>query len=118
MDPGPISACGEWFVGRSDVDASSGLLEHEVTPFDKIRAVWTTAVVLASMQKHSAQLHKSMAKLMNPACSPPELPPPHELAALRAIVEGTAHSTGEEFFQTLVQHLSQAVDARYAFIAE
>jgi PAS domain S-box-containing protein len=41
-----------------------------------------------------------------------------ELAALRAIVEGTAHSTGEEFFQTLVRHLARAVDAQYAFVAE
>src|SRR5262245_45460930 len=41
-----------------------------------------------------------------------------ELAALRAIVEGTAHSTGEEFFQTLVRHLARAVDAHYAFVAE
>src|SRR5262245_61716025 len=38
-----------------------------------------------------------------------------ELAALRAIVEGTASSTGEEFFQSLVRHLSRAIDARYAF---
>ena len=41
-----------------------------------------------------------------------------ELAALRAIVEGTAHGTGEEFFQTLVRHLARAVDAHYAFVAE
>src|SRR6516164_8318659 len=41
-----------------------------------------------------------------------------EVAALRAIVEGTAHSTGEEFFQTLVRHLTRAVDAHYAFVAE
>ena len=41
-----------------------------------------------------------------------------ELAALRAIVEGTAHSTGAEFFQTLVRHLAQAVDSHYAFVAE
>ena len=41
-----------------------------------------------------------------------------ELTALRAIVEGTAHSTGEEFFQTLVRHLAQVVDANYAFVAE
>jgi hypothetical protein len=32
-----------------------------------------------------------------------------ELTALRAIVEGTAHDTGEEFFQTLVRHLARAV---------
>lgn len=41
-----------------------------------------------------------------------------EMDALRAIVEGTAHSTGEEFFRTLVRHLSRAVDAQYAFVAE
>ena len=41
-----------------------------------------------------------------------------EMAALRAIVEGTAHSTGEEFFRTLVLHLARAVDAQYAFVAE
>src|SRR5215468_2011427 len=41
-----------------------------------------------------------------------------ELTALRAIVEGTAHSTGEEFFQSLVRHLARAVDAHYAFVAE
>jgi PAS domain S-box-containing protein len=40
------------------------------------------------------------------------------MTALRAIVEGTAHSTGEEFFRTLVRHLAQAVDAQYAFVAE
>ena len=44
--------------------------------------------------------------------------PGDEIAALRAIVEGTAHSTGEEFFQTLVRHLAAAVDAHYAFVAE
>jgi PAS domain S-box-containing protein len=41
-----------------------------------------------------------------------------QLAALLAIVEGTAHSTGEEFFQKLVRHLARAVDAHYAFVAE
>jgi len=41
-----------------------------------------------------------------------------ELAALRVIVEGTAHSTGAEFFQILVRHLAQAVGARHAFVAE
>jgi len=41
-----------------------------------------------------------------------------EVAALRAIVEGTASSTGEEFFQSLVRHLSRAINVRYAFVAE
>src|SRR6201993_4670524 len=41
-----------------------------------------------------------------------------ELGALRAIVEGTARHTGQEFFQSLVRHLALAVETRYAFVAE
>src|SRR5262249_16258815 len=41
-----------------------------------------------------------------------------EFTALRAIVEGTAHSIGEKFFQTLDRHLAQGVEAQYAFVAE
>lgn len=41
-----------------------------------------------------------------------------EVAALRAIMEGTARTTGREFFQSLVRHLAQAVGTRYAFVAE
>jgi PAS domain S-box-containing protein len=48
----------------------------------------------------------------------PEGPSTDELAALRAIVEGTARHTGQEFFQSLVRHLATAVGTRYAFVAE
>jgi PAS domain S-box-containing protein len=41
-----------------------------------------------------------------------------ELAALRAILEGTARSTGTVFFQTLVWHLASAIGVEYAFVAE
>ncbi len=41
-----------------------------------------------------------------------------EIAALRAIVEGTARGTGEVFFQSLVRHLATAVGVEYAFVAE
>ena len=41
-----------------------------------------------------------------------------DLAALRAIVEGTAGATGETFFQSLVKHLASAMGVRYAFVAE
>jgi PAS domain S-box-containing protein len=41
-----------------------------------------------------------------------------DVAALRAIMEGTARTTGQEFFQSLVRHLAQSVGARYALIAE
>ena len=41
-----------------------------------------------------------------------------EIAALRAIVEGTARNTGEVFFESLVRHLARAVGVSYAFVAE
>jgi PAS domain S-box-containing protein len=34
----------------------------------------------------------------------------------RLIVEGTAPTTGSDFFQSLVQHMAQALHARYAFV--
>jgi formate hydrogenlyase transcriptional activator len=40
------------------------------------------------------------------------------LALLRAIVEGTAGSTGEEFFQDLVRNLATAIGAPFAAISE
>jgi PAS domain S-box-containing protein len=48
----------------------------------------------------------------------PDPPSRDELAALHAIVEGTARHTGQEFFQSLVRHLAAAVGTRYAFVAE
>jgi len=41
-----------------------------------------------------------------------------EINALRAIVEGTAESTGEAFFQSLAQHLSSAIEVQYVFVAK
>jgi len=41
-----------------------------------------------------------------------------ELTGLAALMEGTAHVTGQEFFQALVRHLATAVGTRYAFVAE
>jgi PAS domain S-box-containing protein len=50
---------------------------------------------------------------------PPEpVPAGDELSALRAIVEGTAHGTGEAFFQSLVRHLAASINVHYAFVAE
>ena len=39
-------------------------------------------------------------------------------AALRAIVEGVESETGEEFFASLVRHLTSALDVQYAFVSE
>jgi PAS domain S-box-containing protein len=55
---------------------------------------------------------------MNETPTTPDIPSTDELAALRAIVEGTAHHTGQVFFQSLVRHLAAAVGTRYAFVAE
>ena len=41
-----------------------------------------------------------------------------EVAALRAIVEGTARSTGAVFFESLVKHLASTIGASFAFVAE
>ena len=54
---------------------------------------------------------------MNDTPTSPDTPSMDELAALRAIAEGTAPHTGQEFFQSLVRHLAPAVGTRYAFVA-
>ena len=37
---------------------------------------------------------------------------------LRVLVEGTAATTGDDFFRSLARHAAQALGARYAFAAE
>lgn len=41
-----------------------------------------------------------------------------ELAALRAIAEGTATSTGEDFFKSLVEQLAKGLHVKHAMVAE
>lgn len=48
----------------------------------------------------------------------PLSPASDDIAALHALVEGTARNIGQEFFQSLVRHLAAAVGVRYAFVAE
>jgi hypothetical protein len=55
---------------------------------------------------------------MNENLLAPEFPSNDELAALRAIVEGTARSTGDEFFRTLVRHLATALGVQHSMVAE
>jgi PAS domain-containing protein len=43
---------------------------------------------------------------------------PDDLRALRAVVEGTASGTGQEFFRSLVRHLAEAIDVHYATVCE
>jgi len=41
-----------------------------------------------------------------------------ESSALRMILDGTSHATGENFLQSLVRNLAAALDIQYAFVAE
>jgi PAS domain S-box-containing protein len=41
-----------------------------------------------------------------------------DLESLRTIIEGTAHSTGDGFFRTLVEHLARTIGSRHAFVSE
>ncbi|HEX4590868.1 MAG TPA: PAS domain S-box protein, partial [Gemmataceae bacterium] len=43
---------------------------------------------------------------------------PDDVRTLRAVVEGTARGTGREFFRSLVRHLAEAIDVRFAVVAE
>ena len=45
-------------------------------------------------------------------------PEADDIVALRSIVEGTARSTGDDFFRTLVRHLAAVVGVRHAFVSE
>ena len=76
------------------------------------------------MASHSQALeHDSGSPLLPSAdfstsdlSTPP--PEPADAVALQAIAEGTAQSTGAEFFQKLVRHLASALGVDYAMVAE
>ena len=48
----------------------------------------------------------------------PETAVPEDLDILRTIVEGTAGSSGEEYFQALVRHLASALGVPFAAVSE
>jgi PAS domain S-box-containing protein len=43
---------------------------------------------------------------------------PDDLHTLRAVVEGTAGGTGQEFFRSYVRHLAEAIDVHYVGVCE
>jgi PAS domain S-box-containing protein len=59
-----------------------------------------------------------LARAILTASNPESSPDSEDMAALRAIVEGTAHSTGAAFFQSFVRQLAAALQVSYAFVAE
>src|SRR5262249_35337019 len=64
------------------------------------------------------KLRPPKRRLMKREQLPAEPVTSDDLAALRALVEGTARGTGEDFFHDLVRHLAFALDVRHAFVAE
>src|SRR5262245_27269117 len=56
-------------------------------------------------RRASAAITGYWSSLMKDTPASPDTPTMDELAALRAIAEGTAPHTGQEFFQSLVRHL-------------
>ena len=64
---------------------------------------------------------KSEVKLAEATLTAPDQGAPagsEEIAALRAISAGTAHTTGEAFFHSLVCQLAAAIKVSHAFVAE
>jgi formate hydrogenlyase transcriptional activator len=82
-------------------------------------------------KRRQRQLRK-MTQPRSPACEHTDFDPsagqatavvrrqldPAEMTALCTIAEGTAHTSGVAFFETLVKHLATALGTRYAFVAE
>ncbi len=68
----------------------------------------------------ATQADTSPGQVLHSTRAEEEVPAPDgdEIAALRAIVEGTARGTGAVFFQSLVRHLATAIGVEYAFVAE
>ncbi len=56
--------------------------------------------------------------MSSPPSKSSDSPSADDLSALCAIIEGTAHSTGEKFFQSLVRHLASAMGVSSSLIAE
>ena len=70
------------------------------------------------MTHSDSRANQDISDYLNVAPTISDTPSSDELTALRAILEGTARHTGQEFFQSLVRHLAAAVGTRCAFVAE
>ncbi|MBD0315091.1 MAG: PAS domain S-box protein [Nitrospiraceae bacterium] len=77
---------------------------------------------LQSLRQQVSELTRALLE----QASPPQSHHPDETLEdlreesrlLRAIIEGTAADTGDEFFASLVQHLTKVLNVRYALIGE
>jgi len=72
-----------------------------------------TCLMKPDMQKRAAKL-----SAINPGAGIPDASPERAVELLHAIIQGTAATTGSEFFRSLVQHLAKGLHVRFAFVAE
>jgi formate hydrogenlyase transcriptional activator len=113
-----------WDVRRIEIDIP-GIAVDESDTFLFNRAGFPSTTPLAWKflmldELNSAGLTDSEAKqqAIEAGREPPASKWSDDLRALRAVVEGTAHGTGQDFFRSLVRHLADAMDVHYAVVAE
>ena len=64
------------------------------------------------------EANTTMASIQDVCAAESPATVPDDLHALRAVVEGTAAGTGQEFFRSLVRHIAEAIDVHYAAVSE
>src|ERR1051326_1291999 len=68
--------------------------------------------------KSGSPKHQSKAAALASGSPGSAAPPTRAEELLQAIIQGTAATTGTEFFRSLVKHLAEGLHVRFAFVAE
>src|SRR5437762_12681890 len=68
--------------------------------------------------KHASRKNESKLAAPTPLGGVSTGAPGRAEELLRAIIQGTAATTGTEFFRSLVKHLAEGLHVRFAFVAE
>src|SRR6266705_2718557 len=68
--------------------------------------------------KHGLPKNEPKSAVATPPSGAPTSAPGRAEELLRAIIQGTAATTGTEFFRSLVKHLAEGLHVRFAFVAE
>src|ERR1041385_1108933 len=68
--------------------------------------------------KHGSSKNEPKSAVATPSSGTPTSASGRAEELLRAIIQGTAATTGTEFFRSLVKHLAEGLHVRFAFVAE
>src|SRR5881398_243939 len=68
--------------------------------------------------KHGSSKNEPKSPAVAPLRGAPTSAPGRAEELLRAIIQGTAATTGTQFFRSLVKHLAEGLHVRFAFVAE